>query len=207
MNPSTEQIEHAEEGKIGDHSYQLTNILDDVLMSGDVWALKIPEAPNAAPVIQIAKQSKELNPINDPEFRDEALRIASEFSLKVRARISIDWTRRSTKLDAVGSVRRPIRGEKSKDWYCWHCDGQITGQQIADNLWHCPACNASPLDIFASPFLQNDQNNQTNPVEDAAMTCMTAPFAWPKIGEIASSTSDYTKMLLDAYEQHGTVTR
>ncbi|NRP75655.1 hypothetical protein ILFOPFJJ_06578 [Ensifer psoraleae] len=31
----------------------------------------------------------------------------------------------------------------------------------------------------------------------------TIPFAWPGLGEIASSTSEYTQMMLDAYAQYG----
>lgn len=40
---------------------------------------------------------------------------------------------------------------------------------------------------------------------DLALTCMTAPFAWPSLGELTSSTYEYTKMLLDAYANQGAV--
>jgi hypothetical protein len=36
------------------------------------------------------------------------------------------------------------------------CDGKITGTQIAQNLWHCPGCGASPLDIFNTAFWCED---------------------------------------------------
>ncbi|NEK12968.1 hypothetical protein ELH02_34930 [Rhizobium ruizarguesonis] len=31
----------------------------------------------------------------------------------------------------------------------------------------------------------------------------TIPFAWPGLGELTSSTSEFTQMMLDAYAQHG----
>ncbi|MBO9429622.1 hypothetical protein J7392_09025 [Sulfitobacter sp. R18_1] len=38
-----------------------------------------------------------------------------------------------------------------------------------------------------------------------AMTSMTFPFAWPDLGHITTSTSEYVQMMLDAYEKHGVV--
>lgn len=35
------------------------------------------------------------------------------------------------------------------------------------------------------------------------ITSMTSPFAWPGLGEMTSSTREYTEMLLDAYAEHG----
>ena len=39
------------------------------------------------------------------------------------------------------------------------------------------------------------------------ISLFTAPFAWPELGELTSSTREYTKMLLDAYSEHGVIFR
>lgn len=285
----------AEGGKIGDHAYWLMDALDDVYMAGEGWTIRVPEAPNAAPIVEIAEHSPSSNPINDPVFLQEAIRIARARSQQIRARISTDWPRRSTKPDAEGKVRHPLGGGLSNAWFCLHCNVEISGPQIAENLWHCPACGASPLDIFDTPFWLDDRDNQpmsvrhlefdqstepeikivdtklklelneknisllirsalledaTNtserlaalsaeinidedndvwisfdedlwpedkePVQalavaallgieiDQAITCTTAPFAWPSLGEFTSSTLEYTQMLLNAYAENGT---
>jgi hypothetical protein len=38
-------------------------------------------------------------------------------------------------------------------------------------------------------------------------TCMTFPFAWPGLGHVTSSTREYTRMMLDAYREHGVIRR
>ena len=38
-------------------------------------------------------------------------------------------------------------------------------------------------------------------------TSMTFPFAWPGLGHVTTSTSEYVRMMLDAYEEHGVVLR
>jgi hypothetical protein len=35
------------------------------------------------------------------------------------------------------------------------------------------------------------------------MTAMTAPFAWPGLGKLTSSTKDYVQLVQEAYAQHG----
>jgi hypothetical protein len=42
---------------------------------------------------------------------------------------------------------------------------KITGTQIAQNLWHCPGCGASPLDIFDTAFWPDDEGESFPPVE------------------------------------------
>lgn len=38
-------------------------------------------------------------------------------------------------------------------------------------------------------------------------TCMTFPFAWPGLGNVTTSTREYTQMMLDAYQEHGIICR
>lgn len=39
---------------------------------------------------------------------------------------------------------------------------------------------------------------------EIALECMVSeiPFAWPGLGELTSSTSEYTQLMLDAYAQY-----
>ncbi len=287
-------LEHAEQGMIGNHAYRLQEVFHDVIIAGEGWSLRVPENPGAPPIVETSAGHDAECPVLDPEFLQKALSLARDRAHRVRAEISTDWPRRSTKPDLGGVVRHPLSGDKSAVWFCLHCDGKITGAQIAQNLWHCPGCGASPLDIFETPFwsegdgksflpvntdgasdkdepdfrivdgrpkldltqkkitllirsaLLDDATNiseklgalqaeisvddengvwialeedlwpaSKEPVQALAvaellgleveleMSWSTIPFAWPGLGEIASSTSEYTQMMLDAYAQYG----
>ena len=41
----------------------------------------------------------------------------------------------------------------------------ITGAQIAENLWRCPECGASPIDIFDTPFWLTKGDEQPRPIQ------------------------------------------
>ncbi|RWX19738.1 hypothetical protein EHI42_04395 [Rhizobium hidalgonense] len=294
MNRRFAYLEQAEHGMIGDHTYRLQEILGDVIIAGEGWSIGVSEDPGAIPIVETYTDPEADCPVLDPEFRQKALKVARDRAVRVRAGISTDWPRRSTKPDLSGVVRHPLGRGKSAVWYCLHCDGKITGAQIAENLWHCPECRASPLDIFDTAFwsddggesflpvkmneavgqdkpdfqivdgtpkldlteekiillirtaLLDDASNiseklgallaeistddengvwielevdlwpeKKDPVQALAVSKLlgleaeiissssTIPFAWPGLGEIASSTSEYTQMMLDAYAQHG----
>lgn len=145
-----------ENGSIGSYSFWIEDALDDVHIFGRGWHIQIGEAPSLAPVIEVTDKRIKSNPIHDPEFVKEALNIANARAERVRARISSDWPRRSTKPDVNGRARHPISGGLSEKWFCLHCDGKFTGGQMARNMWHCPACSATPIDIFISPFCHGD---------------------------------------------------
>lgn len=150
--PVDEPIRH---GKIGDHIYRVFESLGNVRIEGDGWRILVGEAQFSQPIIKIERPHADSSPVRQREFRDAALVIADEEAAKVRAGISSDWPRRSTKSDADGVVLRPLFGEKSAEWFCLHCDGKLTGAQLAENLWHCPGCGATPIDIFSAPaFLE-----------------------------------------------------
>lgn len=139
-------------GSIDGHDYTI-EIDFEVVMRGQGWAICVEHAPSEKPVIEIYDQS-EHNPIRDSKFLEKALAIANEAAEILRARIASDWPRRSTKPDAEGRVVHPLwaDSELSSEWHCLHCDGTFTGAQIAANMWHCPECSATPIDIFAQPF-------------------------------------------------------
>jgi len=156
-------------GEIDGHKYEISVCLDDVQMKGEGWHLNVPEAPNKAPRLEIAKQIKHSTPINETQFQQKALRIALERAEQVRAGIASDWPRRSTKPDKNGVVRHPINETESNIWFCLHCDSSMTGEQIAKSLWHCPSCHASPMDIFDSAWWIEGHDTQTKPFTDTVI--------------------------------------
>lgn len=138
-------------GKIDDQTYQVFESLGDIRMEGDGWRILVGEAQYSQPIVQIEQPHSDDSPVRKSDFLDAALVIVDEEAAKVRAGISSDWPRRSTKPDADGVVLHPLFGEKASTWYCLHCDGRIRGAQLAENIWHCPTCGASPIDIFSAP--------------------------------------------------------
>lgn len=158
-----EDLQH---GKIKGHEYQISVSLGDVHMYGTGWHLHVPEAPNKAPRLEIAKQIEHEAPVYETQFQHHALRIALKRAEQVRAGIASDWPRRSTKPDKEGVVRHPISGAESNKWYCLHCDSSMAGKQIAKSLWHCPSCDASPLDIHENAWWLEDGDSGAKPLED-----------------------------------------
>lgn len=136
-----------EHGAIDGHPYSL-EIDFEVLMAGNGWCILLEHAPSESPVIEIYDRSDN-NPILDPEFKAKALTICHEAADRLRARIAVDWPRRSTKPDQEGWAQHPLSKAVSSEWRCLHCDSAFSGAQMADNMWHCPKCNATPIDIFA----------------------------------------------------------
>jgi len=153
-------------GTIDGHEYSISASMGDVHMYGTGWHLYVPEAPNGEPRLEIAKQIEHEAPVYEATFQQEALNIAVKRAEQVRAGIASDWPRRSTKPDKDGLVRHPINGAESDNWFCLHCDTSITGEQIAKSLWHCPRCDATPLDIFESPWWLEDQDAQPEPISN-----------------------------------------
>ncbi|KIC38398.1 hypothetical protein [Leisingera sp. ANG-M7] len=152
--------------KTDGHGYQISVSLGDVHLYGKGWHLYVPEAPNKTPRLEIAKQIEQEAPVHEPQFQKQALSIALKRAEQVRAGIASDWPRRSTKPDKEGVVRHPISGAESNKWYCLHCDSSMTGKQIAKSLWHCPSCDASPLDIHENAWWLEDGDSGAKPLED-----------------------------------------
>lgn len=141
-----------EHGNIDGHAYSL-EIDFEVLMGGQGWAICVEQAPSEKPAMEIY-DDREDNPLLNPQFVSKALEICNVAAEKLRARIAADWPRRSMKPDADGQTRHPLFKDRglSNKWYCLHCDELSTGAQMAANIWHCPKCSATPIDIFAEPF-------------------------------------------------------
>lgn len=152
------------QGAVNGHQYQVFEALGDIRMEGDGWRILIAEAEFSQPIVEIEETHKDTSPANDHDFIEAAIAIACEEASKVRAGIASDWPRRSTKPDEEGTVVHPLFGDRSARWFCLHCDGRITGAQLADNLWHCPGCGATPIDIFVSPFWLEGSKQVPKPV-------------------------------------------
>jgi hypothetical protein len=140
-----------EHGVIDGHPYRLEIDFEVHMAEIGWWSILVEHAPSAKPQIEIYNQSK-TNPILDPVFRSKALAVCHDAAERLRARIAADWPRRSTKPDADGQAQHPLTKDVANKWYCLHCDAGSTGAQMAENMWHCPKCNATPVDIFTSPF-------------------------------------------------------
>lgn len=150
-----------EEGELCGHKYWIGDYLGDVVVSGEGWDLRIPEAPYKAPIAEIDERYAESSPIKDPSFLAKLLDIAQARSTRIRAKIAVDWPRRSTKADLDGVARHPLGGGEASTWHCHSCDAQISGSQAAENFWHCPNCGTHPLNIRAVPF---DEQKPAEPV-------------------------------------------
>ena len=144
-----------EHGVIDGHPYRLEIDFEVHMAEIGWWSISVEHAPSKAPEIEIYNLS-ETNPILDPVFKSKALTICHNAVERLRARIAADWPRRSTKPDADGQTQHPLSNGIASRWYCLHCDGESTGAQMAGNMWHCPKCNATPIDIFISPFWKAD---------------------------------------------------
>jgi hypothetical protein len=125
--------QYPDEGHVAGHRYRLDVVLDDVVMSGRGWCISLAEAPSRQPVFEVTDRRLADNPLDDPDFVEAAVRILSWKADQVRASIARDWPRRSTKPDAQGCVRHPIRGSVAATWSCLHCDGDISGAALAAN--------------------------------------------------------------------------
>jgi hypothetical protein len=71
---------------------------------------------------------------------------------KVREAIWSDWPACSAKPDANGVAEHPLFGGQSSEWHCLHCDEKSTSEQMADNMWHCRKCSATPIDIHPTAW-------------------------------------------------------
>lgn len=147
-NPEAPFTQNAVAGVLVGHRYVLSTELDDVHMEGRGWRIVWPEAPSAKPRGGPTDRRIKNNPIHDEKFVQAALEIMEERRRQVHARIASDWPRRSTVPDGEGRAQHPMYGELGAKWRCLHCDRQWSGEAMAKNLWHCPGCSASPIDIF-----------------------------------------------------------
>lgn len=140
------------EGELLGHGYRIHTGDDDVHMWGRGWELVLPEAPLAPPRFRVTDKRFKTTAIDDLAFREAAIEVASDWRKLIHARIASDWPRRSTVPDGDGRAEHPLFGGVSSTWYCLHCDHSATAAEITANLFHCPNCFATPLDIHPAPW-------------------------------------------------------
>ncbi|WP_076827847.1 hypothetical protein [Bradyrhizobium brasilense] len=137
------------EGVVAGEPYTLQIGFDDVLIGGNGWAIHLGHAPSEAPKVETYTKP---NPLDDKAFLSEVMTVANKAADGVREAIAQDWPRRSTKPDQNGTVVHPLFGGVSAEWFCYHCDARSTGAEMAANMWHCPKCSATPLDMHPAAW-------------------------------------------------------
>jgi hypothetical protein len=134
---------------IAGEPYTLQVGFDDVIIGGNDWSIYLDHAPSKPAVIQSHTKP---SPIDHKAFFSEVMQIAMKAADEVREAIRRDWPLGSTTPDQDGSVKHPLFGGISSEWFCLHCDTRSTGAQMAANMWHCPKCSATPLDMHTSAW-------------------------------------------------------
>ncbi|NEJ25860.1 hypothetical protein GR247_38205 [Rhizobium leguminosarum] len=104
---------------------------------------------------------------------------AEKITLLIRSALLDDATNVSEKL---GALQAQISVDDENDVWI----------SLEDDLWPHDKDPAQALIVAAQLGLE---------VEFESMWSST-PFAWPGLGELTSSTSEYTQMMLDAYAQY-----
>lgn len=135
------------EGEIADEPYTLRIYFDDVVIGGNGWGIHLGHAPSEPAEIETYTKP---NPLDDKAFFSEVMKIAMEAADGVREAIAKDWGTASMQPDKDGCVKHPLLGGASAEWFCMHCDTCSTGAQMAANMWHCPKCSATPLDMHTA---------------------------------------------------------
>ncbi|WP_018902570.1 hypothetical protein [Rhizobium sp. 2MFCol3.1] len=124
-----------------------------VAIGAQGWEITLYQPPSAQPELRYPKRRGKPPAALDPAFVERASQLLKVRARRMHAEVAADWPRLSTKPDQLGRLEHPLGGNRlAAKWYCLHCDGEHTGQAMADNLWHCTACGASPIDIFPEPF-------------------------------------------------------
>ncbi|MER8400415.1 hypothetical protein [Mesorhizobium sp. M1348] len=128
----------------------------EVAIAGRGWEITVDQAPWATPVVRVTDRRIKAMPVTNEAFRARAIQILEIRARRMHAEVAADWPRRSTMPDYKGRVKHPLSGGVAAHWYCLHCDNRQEGRSLALNLWHCPDCRASPIDIYIKPFWRGD---------------------------------------------------
>lgn len=131
------------------HKCTVTEDFMDVVIWGERWSISLGHAPSEPANVE------KFGPcaIDDPEALAGAMKLLMEAADRMRDRIRADWKATSFTADEHGRMCHPLfEREPSADWYCLHCDRKHNATEMAANMWHCPKCSATPIDIFPTPF-------------------------------------------------------
>jgi hypothetical protein len=139
-------------GRLDGHPFYLVGDEFSVAFGSQGWEIILDQPPSAKPEFRrLGGRVKSVAAL-DPAFAKRAIQLLRIRARRMHAEVASDWPRRSTMPDHEGQALHPLGNGLSAEWYCQHCDGVHGGRTMASNLWHCPSCGATPIDIFATPF-------------------------------------------------------
>jgi hypothetical protein len=153
-NPANVPPMEADEihGELDGHPFYLVGDFFSVAFGSQGWETIFDQSPVAAPVVRKLGGRVTSAPALDPAFVARAKRLAKIRAERMYAAAAIAWPRRSIVPDSKGRTQHPLGNGLAAEWHCLHCDGVHDGATMAEALWHCPDCGATPVDIFAEPF-------------------------------------------------------
>lgn len=132
------------EGDISGEPYTLQVGFDYALVSGKGWGIYFDHAPSKLPEIE---KYTSPSPLDNKTFLNGVMEVGRKAADDVRDAIAKDWPPLSMKPAEDGSAQHPLFGGVSAEWHCMHCETRSSGKDMAGNFWHCPKCNATPLDL------------------------------------------------------------
>jgi len=139
-------------GELDGQTFYLVGDEFSVAIGSQGWEIILDQQPSAQPELRRLDGRVKSVEALDPAFVERATQLLRLRARRMHAEVSETWTRRSTMPDKKGRARHPLSKNLSAEWHCLHCDGVHDGGDMARNLWHCPACGATPIDIFPEPF-------------------------------------------------------
>lgn len=139
-------------GELDGYAFYLVGDEFSVAIGSQGWEIELDQAPSAKPKARrLGGRIKSVEAL-DPAFKERATQLLKIRARRMHAQVASDWPRRSTMPDKEGRSQHPLGNGLSAEWHCLHCDGTHNGRTMAKNLWHCPECGATPIDIFPEPF-------------------------------------------------------
>lgn len=139
-------------GELDGQKFYLAGDEFEVAFGSQGWEITLDQAPSAqAQLRRLGGRVKSVSAL-DPAFIERATQLLKMRASRMHKAVAADWPRRSTMPDQEGRAAHPLGRGLSAEWHCLHCDAVHDGRAMAENLWHCTDCGATPLDIFPTPF-------------------------------------------------------
>lgn len=139
-------------GELDGHTFYMVGDEFSVAIGSQGWEIRLDQAPSSKPqVMRLGGRVKSVAAL-DPAVIERATQLLTIRARRMYAEVACQWPRRSTMPDQKGRALHPMDRGLSAEWHCLHCDGAHDGRTMAKNLWHCPDCGATPIDIFPEPF-------------------------------------------------------
>ncbi len=140
------------EGELDGHRFYLVGDEFSVAFGSQGWEIILDQAPLAQPEVRRLGGRVKSAEALDPLFIERAISLLKRRAQVMYAKVARDWPRRSTMPDHDGQALHPLDRGLSAEWHCLHCEGVHSGRTMASNLWHCPDCAATPIDLFPTKW-------------------------------------------------------